>query len=141
MFDLVCDQIYPRRLLSLYPAHRFDVAGAGACLKRYTDPSFFRTEWASSELMKAERVQRDEKARREKVNCPLPSQSEYPSTFSSFELSHAIFVNAAKNLKLISHLTLLNGISLRRRRAGGAGMWTGKKASSQNNINRHSAMN
>jgi hypothetical protein len=47
--------------------YRFDVAGAGACLKRYTDPSFFRTEWASSELMKAERAQRDKRARREKV--------------------------------------------------------------------------
>lgn len=46
---------------------RFDVAGAGACLKRYTDPSFFKLEWASSELMKAQRAQRDKKARREKV--------------------------------------------------------------------------
>ncbi len=47
---------------------RFDVAGAaGACLKRYTDPSFFKLEWANSELMKAQRAQRDKKARREKV--------------------------------------------------------------------------
>ena len=43
------------------------MAGAGACLKRYTDPSFFKLEWASSELMKAQRAQRDKKARREKV--------------------------------------------------------------------------
>jgi hypothetical protein len=50
----------------LFLLDKFDVAGAGACLKRYTDPSFFRTEWASSELMKAERVQRDKRARREK---------------------------------------------------------------------------
>lgn len=36
-------------------------------MKRYTDPSFFKVEWASSELMKAQRAQRDKKARREKV--------------------------------------------------------------------------
>lgn len=47
--------------------YRFDVAGAGACLKRYTDPSFFKVEWASSELMKAQRAQRERKARRDKV--------------------------------------------------------------------------
>ena len=36
---------------------KFDVAGAGACLTRYTDPSFFRTEWANSQLRKAEKAQ------------------------------------------------------------------------------------
>ncbi len=50
---------------------RFDVAGAtgaaGACLKRYTDPSFFKLEWASSELMKAQRAQREKKPHRDKV--------------------------------------------------------------------------
>eukprot|EP00250_Pteridium_aquilinum_P012529 c20780_g1_i1 orf=639-4133(+) len=48
----------------LFLLDKFDVAGAGACLKRYTDPSFFRMEWASSELMKAEKEQQDKKARR-----------------------------------------------------------------------------
>lgn len=50
----------------LFLLDKFDVAGAGACLKRYSDPSFFKLEWASSELMKAQRAQRDKKARREK---------------------------------------------------------------------------
>jgi len=50
--------------------YRFDVAGSGACLKRYTDPAFFKVEWARSELMKAQRAQRDKKARREKVLMP-----------------------------------------------------------------------
>jgi hypothetical protein len=40
---------------------------AGACLKRYTDPSFFKLEWASSELMKAQRAQREKKPHRDKV--------------------------------------------------------------------------
>ena len=45
---------------------RFDVAGAGACLKRYTDPSFFKTESISSNDRKPE-GQREKKTRRVKV--------------------------------------------------------------------------
>ncbi|MCO5597032.1 hypothetical protein L7F22_051105 [Adiantum nelumboides] len=48
----------------LFVLDRFDVTGAGACLKRFTDPSFFKMEWASSELLKAEKEQRNQKARR-----------------------------------------------------------------------------
>lgn len=51
----------PPRLFAL---DRFDATGAGTCLKRFTDPSFFKMDWARSELMKAEREQRDHKARR-----------------------------------------------------------------------------
>lgn len=50
----------------LFLLDKFDVAGAGACLKRYTDPSFFKMEWASSELIKAEKSQREKKARKVK---------------------------------------------------------------------------
>ncbi|CAM6035116.1 unnamed protein product [Sphagnum compactum] len=54
----------------LFLLDKFDVAGAtgaaGACLKRYTDPSFFKLEWASSELMKAQRAQREKKPHRDK---------------------------------------------------------------------------
>ena len=46
-------------------SNRFDVAGAGACLKRYTDPSFFKVEVASSG--KATEVQREKKNRKVKV--------------------------------------------------------------------------
>jgi hypothetical protein len=43
-----------KSLVSCVFGSRFDVAGAaGACLKRYTDPSFFKMEWAKSELMKS----------------------------------------------------------------------------------------
>ncbi|EFJ22822.1 hypothetical protein SELMODRAFT_416077 [Selaginella moellendorffii] len=41
----------------------FDVAGAGATLRRYTDPSFFRIKWANSELLKAERLQTGRRVR------------------------------------------------------------------------------
>lgn len=45
---------------------RFDVAGAGACLKRYTDPSFFKMEAASSGMGTVE-IQREKKNRKVKV--------------------------------------------------------------------------
>ena len=45
---------------------RFDVAGAGACLKRYTDPSFFKVETASSGMTTVD-IQREKKTRKVKV--------------------------------------------------------------------------
>jgi hypothetical protein len=48
---------------------RFDGAGAGACVKRYTDPSIFMKIWADSELKKAEQEQ--QKARRERKEAKL----------------------------------------------------------------------
>ncbi|XP_074559570.1 uncharacterized protein LOC141815523 [Curcuma longa] len=63
----------PRFILDLYEECRgpprlfildkFDTAGAGACLKRYSDPSFFKTELVSSSLMEAEKP-REKKSRR-----------------------------------------------------------------------------
>ncbi|RDY02485.1 Protein SCAR2, partial [Mucuna pruriens] len=49
----------------LYLLDKFDVAGAGACLKRYTDPSFFIVDSASSGTTTVE-VQREKKIRKVK---------------------------------------------------------------------------
>ncbi|XP_011032580.1 PREDICTED: protein SCAR2-like isoform X2 [Populus euphratica] len=49
----------------LFLLDKFDVAGAGACLKRYTDPSFFKVETASSGIATVE-VQREKKIRKKK---------------------------------------------------------------------------
>ncbi|CBI18082.3 unnamed protein product, partial [Vitis vinifera] len=49
----------------LFLLDKFDVAGAGACLKRYTDPSFFKAESASSGAVKLQ-VQREKKIRKGK---------------------------------------------------------------------------
>ncbi|CAK9150456.1 unnamed protein product [Ilex paraguariensis] len=49
----------------LFLLDKFDVAGAGACLKRYTDPSFFKVQASAFEMMKAE-VQREKKTRKAK---------------------------------------------------------------------------
>ncbi|KAK1391181.1 hypothetical protein POM88_019359 [Heracleum sosnowskyi] len=49
----------------LFLLDKFDVAGAGACLKRYTDPSFFKVEASSYGLSSAE-VQREKRSRKSK---------------------------------------------------------------------------
>ncbi|KAH9531014.1 hypothetical protein CY35_19G013500 [Sphagnum magellanicum] len=53
----------------LFLLDKFDGAGAGACVKRYTDPSIFMKIWADSELKKAEQEQ--QKARRERKEAKL----------------------------------------------------------------------
>ncbi|XP_008792188.2 protein SCAR2-like isoform X2 [Phoenix dactylifera] len=52
----------PPRLFTL---DKFDVAGAGACLKRYSDPSFFKMELPSSRMLEIE-LPREKKARKTK---------------------------------------------------------------------------
>ncbi|KAF3791817.1 SCAR2 protein [Nymphaea thermarum] len=50
----------------LFLLDKFDVAGTGACLKRFSDPSFFKMEWATSELLKAEKFKQERKILRKK---------------------------------------------------------------------------
>ncbi|XP_052175704.1 protein SCAR4-like [Diospyros lotus] len=49
----------------LFLLDKFDVAGAGSCLKRYTDPSFFKMDSSSSGMMNTE-VQREKKTHKGK---------------------------------------------------------------------------
>ncbi|KAL8102121.1 protein SCAR2 [Apium graveolens] len=49
----------------LFLLDKFDVAGAGACLKRYTDPSFFKVEPSSYGLSSAE-VHKEKRSRKSK---------------------------------------------------------------------------
>ncbi|XP_072998876.1 SCAR-like protein 2 isoform X1 [Typha latifolia] len=46
----------------LYLLDKFDSAGAGACLKRYSDPSYFKTAWNMEKKEKAENIHREYKA-------------------------------------------------------------------------------
>ncbi|XP_030927979.1 protein SCAR2 [Quercus lobata] len=68
----------------LFLLDKFDVAGAGACLKRYTDPSFFKVEAASSG--KATEVQREKKNRKVKKKGSRWRNGEAPDVQST---SHA----------------------------------------------------
>ncbi|KAI3514868.1 hypothetical protein L1887_13615 [Cichorium endivia] len=49
----------------LFLLDKFDVGGAGACLKRYTDPSFYKVEVSSDEIVNAE-IQKHKKIHKTK---------------------------------------------------------------------------
>ncbi|KAG1338093.1 hypothetical protein COCNU_04G003990 [Cocos nucifera] len=71
--NLITQGDMPRFILDSYeecrgPPHlftldKFDVAGAGACLKRYSDPSFFKMDLVSSGMLETE-FPREKKARK-----------------------------------------------------------------------------
>ncbi|GFS38546.1 SCAR homolog 2 [Actinidia rufa] len=93
----------------LFLLDKFDVAGAGACLKRYTDPSFFKVDSSSSGMMNAE-VQREKKTRKAKDSSGNPpfntSLSVTLTRLDSFPRA-----NASSNIHLhprddIANLTL-----------------------------------
>uniref|UniRef100_A0A2N9GAF6 Protein SCAR n=1 Tax=Fagus sylvatica TaxID=28930 RepID=A0A2N9GAF6_FAGSY len=69
----------------LFLLDKFDVAGAGSCLKRYTDPSFFKVESASSRKATAE-VQREKKIRKMKKKGSRWRNGETPEVQTT---SHA----------------------------------------------------
>ncbi|KAK7287191.1 hypothetical protein RIF29_00300 [Crotalaria pallida] len=71
----------------LFLLDKFDVAGAGACLKRYTDPSFFKVDSSCSGIASVE-VCREEKQK--KGGCP--SNSETPVAVSSHAKLHQLFL-------------------------------------------------
>ncbi|KAM2089035.1 hypothetical protein ACFX1T_033040 [Malus domestica] len=50
----------------LFHLDKFDVAGAGACLKRYTDPSFFKVESTSSITVEMQREKKTRKVKQKK---------------------------------------------------------------------------
>ncbi|GMI96408.1 hypothetical protein HRI_003310100 [Hibiscus trionum] len=62
----------------LFLLDKFDGAGAGACLKRYTDPSFFKAESAFPEIAPLE-VQREKKVRKVKKKGSRWKNGETPA--------------------------------------------------------------
>ncbi|KAF7825468.1 Protein SCAR2 [Senna tora] len=75
----------------LFLLDKFDVAGAGACLKRYTDPSFFKTESASSGLGTVE-VHREKKNRKIKKKGARLRNSEMPKVAPTHTKLHQLLL-------------------------------------------------
>ncbi|CAA0836230.1 Protein SCAR2 [Striga hermonthica] len=74
----------------LFLLDKFDVGGAGACLKRYTDPSFFKVE--TSGMTKAD-VSREKKIRKPKKKGPRVRNRETPAVLpSSHTKLHQLFM-------------------------------------------------
>ncbi|XP_022887420.1 protein SCAR2-like isoform X2 [Olea europaea var. sylvestris] len=61
----------------LFLLDKFDVAGAGACLKRYTDPAFFKAEAPFAGMTRTD-VQREKKTRKAKKKGPRWRNGETP---------------------------------------------------------------
>ncbi|PSS17674.1 hypothetical protein CEY00_Acc00063 [Actinidia chinensis var. chinensis] len=83
----------------LFLLDKFDVAGAGASLKRYTDPSFFKVDSSSSGMMNAE-VQREKKTRKAKKNGSRWRNGETPEVIpaSNDKLHQLLLVDGVENL-------------------------------------------
>ncbi|XP_022010281.1 protein SCAR2 isoform X1 [Helianthus annuus] len=64
----------------LFLLDKFDVAGAGACLKRYTDPSIYKVEAPSYEMTMAE-TQRGKKIRKSKKKGSRWKNGHTPEVF------------------------------------------------------------
>ncbi|CAN0879605.1 Protein SCAR2 [Linum grandiflorum] len=74
----------------LFLLDKFDVAGAGACLKRYTDPSIFKVEPPTSTTMDS---QREKKARKIKKKGTRWRNGETPdATPASHAKLHQLFL-------------------------------------------------
>ncbi|KAL3617431.1 hypothetical protein CASFOL_037752 [Castilleja foliolosa] len=87
----------------LFILDKFDVAGAGACLKRYTDPSFFKVE--NSEMTMAD-VPREKKIRKAKKKGPRWKNRETPEALpSSHTKLHQLFMEEARIENNISNPT------------------------------------
>lgn len=75
----------------LFLLDKFDVAGAGACLKRYTDPSFFKVETAPSEP--SLEVHREKKFRKVKKKGSRWKNGETPEIVpASHAKLHQLFL-------------------------------------------------
>ncbi|XP_058000174.1 protein SCAR2 isoform X2 [Hevea brasiliensis] len=75
----------------LFLLDKFDVAGAGACLKRYTDPSFVKVE-ATSFGIPALDVQREKKIRKVKKKGSRWRNGETPEVPTSHAKLHQLFL-------------------------------------------------
>ncbi|KAL9268134.1 SCAR2-like protein [Drosera capensis] len=69
----------------LFLLDKFDVGGAGACLTRYTDPSFFKVEASPSEIAKSNGL-RERRLRKEKRKGSSWRHGETPESYTA---SHA----------------------------------------------------
>ncbi|KAK7260041.1 hypothetical protein RIF29_25763 [Crotalaria pallida] len=93
IMDSYEDSRGPPRLFLL---DKFDVAGAGACLKRYTDPSFFKMESASSGIATVE-VHREKRIRKVKKKGARLRDTEAPIVASHSKLHQLLLEDRIEN--------------------------------------------
>ncbi|KAF3787394.1 SCAR2 protein [Nymphaea thermarum] len=127
----------------LFLLDKFDIAGAGACLKRYSDPSFFKMELASSGALKADEVQIGKRARRVKRKAFRQRNGDTLEALldsSTDDASLAPDVKSAKTEKIPFHIVKLkmrqmNGYACSNKKLGGTYMEQILEATVDNNDN------
>ncbi|XP_068668257.1 SCAR-like protein 1 [Aristolochia californica] len=102
----------------LFLLDKFDIAGAGACLKRYSDPSFFKTEFASSGQMKEE-LQREKKVQKVKKKGSRWKNCGTPEIFSASDFSSQLQQIASDEPCDISGKAPTFGVRLKKRHLNG----------------------
>ncbi|KAJ8533117.1 hypothetical protein K7X08_016006 [Anisodus acutangulus] len=93
----------------LFLLDKFDVSGAGACLKRYTDPSSFKVE-PSSYAFTASDVQREKKTRKTKKRGSRWRNGETPEVLpASHAKLHQLFLeeHIENGINIPAHLVKL----------------------------------
>lgn len=55
--------------ISLLFSFRFDAGGPGSCLKRYSDPTFFKRASVASGEASIDKISKEKKGRKSKVIC------------------------------------------------------------------------
>ncbi|XP_051135618.1 protein SCAR1-like isoform X2 [Andrographis paniculata] len=65
-----------RDLPNLHLLDRFDTGGPGSCLKRYSDPTFFKRSSVASGVVSAKKISKDKKSRRFKKRRSWTSNGE-----------------------------------------------------------------
>lgn len=75
---------------------RFDAGGPGSCLKRYSDPTFFKRASVASGEASIDKISKEKKGRKTKVIC---SKSQYYGHAFLFELNecHVYLLNIINN--------------------------------------------
>ncbi|XP_042512258.1 protein SCAR2-like isoform X2 [Macadamia integrifolia] len=99
----------------LFLLDKFDVAGAGACLKRYSDPSFFKAEFTSSETMEPN-VHREKKPRKVKKKGSRWRNGENPEDFPT---SHAKLHQLLSKERHSENDVLVDHVKLKKRQLNG----------------------
>eukprot|EP00249_Psilotum_nudum_P018982 c27052_g1_i1 orf=239-2878(+) len=118
----------------LFLLDKFDVAGDGACLKRYSNPSFFKMEWASSELLKAQKDHRDKKSRRVKKKGQHQRNSEIRDDTSASDLPPRLRYSSLSIENFENTASFYQHFNIGHRSRVLDGSYTQKKSSVQDSI-------
>ncbi|RWR81259.1 WH2 domain-containing protein [Cinnamomum micranthum f. kanehirae] len=126
--NLITQGDYPRFIMDSYEECRgpprlflldkFDIAGAGACLKRYSDPSIFKSEFPLSG-MKREEVKREKKVRKVKKKGTRWWNEEPLEIFKASDFN-AKLNKLASDENNVSDKTPSHGVKLKRRHLNGS---------------------